>query len=324
MKKSKISIIIPVYNVCNYIDSSIASVIAQTYKNIEIILIDDGSTDGSSQNCDKWKKRDNRINCIHQKNAGVSEARNVGFNASSGEYILFIDGDDEISPDMCELLLNQLLKNEADVSYCGFLNIFENRVEKIIPEKKVLNKEEALIALASDISFFTAVWNKIFKRRILLDENGNFINFQKDIYIGEDALWLSMILKNVKAVTSVSKVLYNWKRRLDSATGGKSLIRTDLKHMSVLDAYKGMTIEMKNSVAYPLICKEYLGSCSDFAIQAYIEKNYSLVFNLIKRIKIDIKMLNGINIAFIIKLILCIILLQIHASVKLLIRLQRL
>ena len=155
ISREKISIIVPIYNIRDLLDEAVQSIVSQTYENIEIILVDDGSSDGSRTACDSWTLRDSRIRCIHQKNAGAGMARNAGLYLSSGEYILFVDGDDEIAPDLCEKLLSELLKERADVSYCGFLNIFRDKTVEIIPDDKVLKGREIPYALVTEISFFT-------------------------------------------------------------------------------------------------------------------------------------------------------------------------
>ena len=115
----KISIIVPIYNTKKYIDRVVNCLINQTYHNLEIILVDDGSTDGSSMLCDKYKKKDNRIKVIHQKNSGVSVARNVGLKHATGEYIGFVDSDDYISLNMYETLYNNLINTNSDISVCN-------------------------------------------------------------------------------------------------------------------------------------------------------------------------------------------------------------
>jgi glycosyltransferase involved in cell wall biosynthesis len=110
----KISVIIPVYNVRQYLDQCLNSLAEQTYKNLEIILVDDGSTDGSSEICDSYSEKDERFKVIHQNNAGVSSARNAGLNAVSGEWIMFMDADDWIENDTCEAALNCAVRNDAD------------------------------------------------------------------------------------------------------------------------------------------------------------------------------------------------------------------
>lgn len=311
MNKDKISIIIPVYNISIYLDAAMESIIHQTYKNMEIILVDDGSTDGSSLICDKWEKKDCRIKCIHQKNAGVSAARNTGFGYSTGDYILFVDGDDEIAPDMCEKMLYKLQKDHADVCYCGFLNIFHDKTLQVIPESKILEKNSIIWELVTEVSFFTAIWNKLFRREVLIDINGSFIPFPEGICVGEDALWLSRVLKNAKRVTSLSKALYSWKRREDSATQGNTNKRTDAKYLTVLDAYKSITEELENASAKKIMCKKYLGICRDIMVQAYKEKLYSLSEQIQKRIFEDGKMYKTIDL-FYLKLNICTILVKIR------------
>lgn len=286
-----ISIIIPVYNVEKYIEKCIKSILKQTFSQFEIILIDDGSTDGSAEICDKWQRHDPRIRCIHQENAGVSVARNTGFAACTGDYILFVDGDDLLAPDMCECLLKNMRQNNSDVSYCGFYNVFADKTETLIPDKKQLHGNEIQYELVTSSSFYTAVWNKLFRRQVLLDIEGNFIKFPQGIYVGEDALWLARVLKNVKLISAVQRPLYYWQRRADSATQGLAMtkIRLDNKSLSELDAYKAMVLELDVLQARKIMCKKYLGLCRDCMVQAYTEKDKVLSAKLRLRIKKDIK-----------------------------------
>lgn len=123
----KISIIVPIYNVRQYLVRSLESIRRQTYQNIEIIGVDDGSIDGSDKILDEYAAKDMRIVPIHKQNEGVTSARLVGVRASTGEYIGFVDGDDEIEPDMYEKLLNNALTYNADISHCGYKMVFHNR-----------------------------------------------------------------------------------------------------------------------------------------------------------------------------------------------------
>ncbi|MBQ7792832.1 MAG: glycosyltransferase family 2 protein, partial [Clostridia bacterium] len=115
-----ISIIIPVYNAAHYFERCIKSVLEQTYKNLEIILIDDGSTDGSEKLCDQYKEIDDRIKVVHKKNGGQSSARNLGLTMITGDYVGFVDSDDYIEKDMYEYLYNNMVKYHADISICHF------------------------------------------------------------------------------------------------------------------------------------------------------------------------------------------------------------
>ncbi len=120
MEKYKISVIVPVYNVEKYLDHCIDSIIKQTYENLEIILVDDGSPDNCPHMCDEWAKQDSRIKVIHKKNEGVSSARNAGIDAANGDFIGFVDGDDVIAPDFYKTLVMQAEEHEADISACYF------------------------------------------------------------------------------------------------------------------------------------------------------------------------------------------------------------
>lgn len=318
-----ISIIVPVYNVEKYLDRCINSLVEQTYKKIEIILVNDGSKDRSGFICDDWEKKDSRIMCIHQENKGVSSARNVGFNQSTGDYILFIDGDDEIARDMCEKMLNQLLEDNADVCYCGFLNIFQDRTEKIVPKSKVLIESEILHELVTEGTFFTAIWNKLFRRSILQNKQAGFIEFTQGIYLGEDALWLSKVLKNARKVVALPEALYYWKRRENSATQGGSTIRTDEKYLSVLEAYKKMVNELCDHPSRNIIFKRYLGITRDCMIQAYKENKKGLSDELTKRICTDKKMYEKIDL-FLVKLNVCVWLVKIGAPLTIINVIQKL
>ena len=119
METALISVIVPVYNVAQYLEKSIASIQRQTYHNLEIILVDDGSTDESGRLCDSVAEQDDRVSVIHKSNEGLSQARNDGMKQAHGDYLIFIDSDDYIHPEMIKNLYEQLVKEEADVSSCG-------------------------------------------------------------------------------------------------------------------------------------------------------------------------------------------------------------
>ena len=127
MEKPLISIIIPVYKVEKYLEKCIKSVLDQTYKNLQIILVDDGSPDNCGNICDNYAKIDNRIEVIHKANGGLSEARNVGLKVARGEYIGFVDSDDYVSNEMFENLYNTLISNDVDVSICNFYTVINNK-----------------------------------------------------------------------------------------------------------------------------------------------------------------------------------------------------
>lgn len=168
-----ISVIIPVYNTKNYLNKCIDSVLRQTYKNIEIIIIDDGSTDGSAELCDMYAKKDKRIKVLHKENSGVSDARNHGLKIAKGKYIGFVDSDDYIEETMYEYLYNLIKKNNADMSICNvFLvegkSIREQNTNKGV-EIKQLNKLQVLDEILLDRNIQSYSCNKLFKKELFKD-----------------------------------------------------------------------------------------------------------------------------------------------------------
>ena len=127
---SLISVIVPIYNVEKYLDRCVDSIINQTYKNLEIILVDDGSPDNCLAICDSWAEKDRRIKVIHKENGGVSSARNSALDIASGDYIGFVDSDDWIEPDMYEILIKNAKKYDADISRCAGLLDYCDRSEE--------------------------------------------------------------------------------------------------------------------------------------------------------------------------------------------------
>ncbi len=190
--KPLISVIIPVYNTQQYLKQCIDSVINQTYKNLEIILVDDGSSDDSPKICDEHALKDNRIKVIHKQNGGESSARNAGLKIAKGCYIGFVDSDDFIAPDMYEFLYNLLLKNKADVSCC---NMFEFKDGKYVPSVKL--QEEDLFEFNEVLSFKQGlyVWNRLYDRMLI----GN-AHFNENFILCQDVDFNFNVLKNAKNI----------------------------------------------------------------------------------------------------------------------------
>ena len=161
-----ISVIVPIYNVEKYLRACIDSIIVQTYQNLEIILVDDGSPDGCGVICDEYKEKDPRIIVIHQKNKGLSGARNAGIDIAHGQYIGFIDSDDTIEPQMYEILLNNMQRNDARMSICGRKivdeagNITEPRY--IRKNQLVLDGKSAIVEMNSHMSFDMSACDKLY------------------------------------------------------------------------------------------------------------------------------------------------------------------
>ena len=201
-----ISIIIPVYNVSKYLDKCLQSVVTQTYSNIQIILVNDGSTDNSCEICEKWCKKDKRIEVIHKRNGGLSNARNVGIERAQGEYLMFVDSDDIISDDLCELLHNHLLENNADLAICDTYHIFDNNNFTFQRDNKVeivrcFDKVEAICNLWYQKSFLPSAWGKLYKKELFKQIRFTEGIIFEDIDIMHEIFYLcnKIIYTNIKA-----------------------------------------------------------------------------------------------------------------------------
>ena len=227
IKEELISIIIPIYNVEKYLGDCIESVIKQTYKNLEIILVDDGSTDSCLEICNTYKKKDNRIKIIHQENKGVSNARNVGIENSTGQYIGFVDSDDFIEEDMYRELYQDLKKENADIAACDYYiytTVKNEKSDTLTKTKCIMTTEEALIKMNQLRGFGVGVWNKLFKRDMF-----NEIRFP----IGkrsEDWFIIYKVLEMAKKIVYNPKAKYYYRQRNDSYT------KSNIINWSVVEA----------------------------------------------------------------------------------------
>lgn len=165
--QNKISIIVPIYNVEKCVDKCIKSIVEQTYKNLEIILVDDGSTDNSGALCDEWAEKDDRIIVIHKENEGLSDARNSGLKISTGKYVGFIDGDDWIEPDMYDYLYQLLTDNDADISVCEHYIAYDSEQLEaggaLSSDINVYDRKNALWELIQDETIHSFAWDKLYK-----------------------------------------------------------------------------------------------------------------------------------------------------------------
>ena len=220
----KISIIIPIYNVEKYLERCINSIINQTYSNIEILLIDDGSTDSSPTICDNYQKKDNRIKVIHKQNGGLSDARNKGIEIATGEYLIFIDSDDYIEKNMVEVLYNDLIKNNADISICDYIKEYSDKKEIDNFDKKyfVISGNDKYNYLYNEYSIRTIVaWNKIYKKELFKE-----IRYEKG-KVHEDEFIIHELLNKAKKISYVLEPLYHYIQRDNSITHSFNYKRFD-------------------------------------------------------------------------------------------------
>ena len=213
-----ISVIVPVYNVERYIRQCVESILEQTYADLEIILVDDGSTDGSGSICDEYKLKDNRVVVIHKCNGGLSEARNAGLDIARGEYIGFVDSDDYIEPDMYEVLYKNCERYAADLAAARFVKFnTQGEVRKNFTENiEVFSREEMLrLFIVGDRRYeiTMSVWDRLYKRELISD-----LRFP----VGkcyEDIVFSTKVIEKSKINVYIDRALYHYRLREDSISG---------------------------------------------------------------------------------------------------------
>lgn len=227
MNGDLISIIVPIYKVELYLEKCLESILNQTYKNIEIILVDDESPDNCGVICDRYKEIDERIRVIHKKNGGLSDARNAGLKISKGKYILFVDSDDYLQIDLLENVYKYIVANDLDLVCFNYSTVNEN-YEK--GESCILDIEDRIYSLNSDIEFKkylikniysykdgVEAWNKLYKASIIKDNELKF-TYNNEIF-AEDLLFNLSYLIHVKSVGTISNSYYNYLLRESSIMG---------------------------------------------------------------------------------------------------------
>lgn len=210
----KISIIIPVYNSEKYLNRCVDSVIGSTYQNLEILLVDDGSSDLSGKICDEYAKKDPRIRVFHTQNRGAAMAKNLGLDNATGDYVGFVDSDDYIENDMYETLYNSLTENSADISVCGHYKISGEKCSEINAGGKteVFTKEQAIYETVYLRKMYNYLCDKLFKKSVIADIR------IPDLKIGEDRVFLFNALIRSDKIVSCGKVGYYYTDNPDSLT----------------------------------------------------------------------------------------------------------
>lgn len=211
-----ISIIIPIYNTEKYLDECLYSVVNQTYSNIEILLIDDGSTDNSGVICDEWSKKDKRIKVFHKENGGPAFARNVGLDNCEGDFIFFCDSDDSMRADLLESLKLSISINNSQLACCGIYGVFLDNGNYIEPhfygyESEVIDVLEYMESIIKNGDFI--LWNKLFVSKYIKN-----LRFDESLILGEDLKFVYGYLDNIKKISYVKKHLYYHKNIKNTLT----------------------------------------------------------------------------------------------------------
>lgn len=209
-----ISVIVPVYKVERYLDRCVESLVHQTYKNLEIILVDDGSPDRCPAMCDAWVEKDNRIKVIHKQNGGLSDARNAGIDIASGQYIGFVDSDDWVEPDMYRFLHQHMQDTGSEIVSGGVRRVWEDgtpaRTMTYSGEPLSFTSQEAMASLINETALIVPVWNKLYTRGVIGE-----IRFPVG-KINEDEFWSWQIIARSNRITAVPEVFYNYLQRSGS------------------------------------------------------------------------------------------------------------
>lgn len=236
MNSTRISVIVPVYKVEKYLNECVTSITNQTYQNMEIILVDDGSPDNCPEMCDSWAQKDNRITVIHKTNGGLSSARNAGIDIATGKYLSFVDSDDTIEKDMLKTMFLAAQKYNAEIVCCGRkLIVSENDIRPMhcILGEKIYTSEEAMseVLLGRDIE--EAAWDKLYRAEL-------FQNIRYPVgEINEDIPIIGPLLSQCHIIVHVGKAFYNYRLNPNSITKScytekKSVY---LKHMQQVQQY---------------------------------------------------------------------------------------
>ena len=246
-----ISVIVPIYNVEKYIEQCLNSLIDQTYKNIEIILIDDGSIDESGNICDVFMEKDERIRVIHKENGGVSSARNAGLDVAKGKWICFVDPDDYVERQYCYLLLEKAKEKNADIVLCGYHRVVNEKLNDINSTYKqsVYTARQYMINTLNPQTAFGFCHMKLYKKECI-----DCIRFNESIKVGEDALFNIMVSNNISTFFFLDKMLYNYRVHSNSVVR-----KFDQNYVE----------KYANSLN---LCKEYL--LNNYAGDAEIMQNY--------------------------------------------------
>lgn len=243
---AEVSVIVPVYQVEKYLRQCLDSIVNQTFKEIEIILVDDGSKDNSGKICDEYALKDNRVKVIHQDNMGLSDARNSGMNQMSGNYFMFVDSDDYVSEQMIEKLYTSAVETDADVVCCNFEYFWENNENESFSTKQKreeLNSSEIFSHRKNEKNYgiWTVAWNKLYKSSSM-----NSFRFRSG-KIHEDEFWANDIYQKDLKVVTIEDSLYYYRQRHNSIVSIKSI----KKEFDLIEAFQERMQIYLNQNMYP-------------------------------------------------------------------------
>ncbi len=250
-KDDLVSVIVPVYNIEDYLDTCLNSIIHQTYRNLEIILVDDGSSDSSGTICENYKQSDDRIVVLHKKNGGLSDARNTGIRIASGNFLTFVDGDDYVSEEYIEKLVEGIYAVGADIAIMGILDVFDSEDLNKAPKRKgeivsELSNEECLERILYQKNMDLHSCGKLYRREVLKD-----LYFPKG-KLYEDWLFTPYAIGRAKKIAVINEVGYYYVQRMGSISNG----RFSLSHLDAIDHANTLVDYISNNYSL-ILCAAY-------------------------------------------------------------------
>lgn len=220
----RISIVVPIYNVAKYLDKCINTLVNQTYSDLEIILVNDGSTDESLSICNEWKEKDKRIVVVNKENGGLSSARNAGIKKANGSYICFVDSDDYVELDMVEKLINAIHEDGSDIAICNRVEFYDYKKKnqyklsfKNDNKHLCMNKKEALAELCSFRLFDMSAWSKMYRTSFFSNMDFPEGKLSEDYYI------MYILFDKCKKISYVNEPLYVYRQRKGSISKNKKI-----------------------------------------------------------------------------------------------------
>ena len=277
METKKVSIVVPVYNVEKYLQSCIDSLVSQTYLNLEIILVDDASTDNCPAICDEAARKDGRIKVIHKNNGGAASARNAGLNIVTGDYVCFVDSDDYVENKYIQRLVNVLEQENADAAVCGFWYLYRDHLEKkgFSGIHTVMNQTDYLQRFLTDWTC-GLIWNKIFRKETLKD-----VRFTEGHKI-DDEFFTYKVIMNCKRVVLFEDPLYYYRMRATSVMSASSTYEERL----LLDKIEYTQERFENVInRYPQLTQAYLEDLANSLIRFKRQSTYfSVAYSEVKKL----------------------------------------
>ncbi|MDO5292492.1 MAG: glycosyltransferase [bacterium] len=274
MKENLVSVIIPIYNAASYLEKCIESVIQQTYEKLQIILINDGSTDNSLEICNKFRKKDIRIEVISTENEGVSAARNKGLASAKGQYLCFMDSDDYIETNMIERLYKRYVNTSVQLSICGFYEIIGyTKIQRTIGRVQQLDKEHAIEQLLEEESYRGYLWNKMFDVEIIKKHK---ICFDSSIKVWEDVLFVAEYLMYCNKIVYDPQPLYYYCFNGNSASHKSNEVESAF-HVILAQEYIDTIIPKEFQKAHQILAMRVLKSAMDVCRVSSKQKNDKFV-----------------------------------------------